>query len=146
MMDLLCLRPARASDSNFICSSWLKSYEMSPYARFMVPKLFYAFHKPILESILQKSLVVVAHSSDDSDQILGYIVYSPTDSHLYVHYCYVKQVYRNMGIASALFRRLWAGLTYKDDVIATHATDNFKFLTRTWPMLYNPYSIERFTK
>jgi ribosomal protein S18 acetylase RimI-like enzyme len=145
MLDQLCLRPAQNSDASFIFNSWLRSHETSPFARFIPKKVYYEFQKDIVQKILDQSLVLIAAANDDSDHILGYLVYSITDEKLYVHYSYVKQVYRQMGIATSMFKRLFDGLGDDQIAIATHATTYYPYLSRKFKMIYNPYLIERFT-
>jgi len=95
----LILRPANESDTNFIVNSWLVSYLdhgnwiARPYRR-----VYFKEHQDIIKAILYRASVMIATTTEDTTQIIAYIVYDPEC----VHYLYVKDVFRGFKIAKKL--------------------------------------------
>jgi len=98
----LSLRPITIEDESFIYSSWLKSYRNSDFGSLMSNATYFKFTQLIIERILSRASVVVACDEKDSQTILGYIVSEPSGSNQVVQYVYVKEIYRNLGLAKHL--------------------------------------------
>lgn len=95
---MIKLRPANSGDTNFILATWLKSNRECGITR-PVPesRLYYQKHQAAIKDALEHSTAWVA-TSDDDDQILGYVVHSGDCA----HYVYVKTVFRKYGLANKL--------------------------------------------
>ncbi len=116
-MDLLLFREATEGDINFIFASWLKSYRNSPDAARIRTRVYYLHQHPRIEQILLRSKTIVASTKDDPNHIVGYIVIEKPNT---LHYIYVKQIYRNLGIAKQLLSQI---LDHPPDVLTyTHST------------------------
>lgn len=96
------LRRTEAEDLPFIYDSWLKNYAKSPICTMIESQDFYPAHRQVITDILSRDNVFgfVAHPKDEPGVILGYIIGEPQ----VLHFCFVKQAFRNMGIGRALFR------------------------------------------
>lgn len=99
------IRPKTKEDENFIFSTWLRCYKTQSYfAKRIRNHIFFKRHAEIVTHILAKttSRTFVAHPASDEDTILGYLTCEPGDAPT-AHFIYVKEAFRSMGIASALF-------------------------------------------
>lgn len=144
------VRPACEQDHSFIYHSWLKSYRAS-WAKGSNPvrsinkEIYYANQKEIVRYLLENSMIIVAHNPSDIHQIFGYIVAQPTNQHIgVIHYCFVKQAFRNLGIGTLLYREAQAATEHNTSypMACTHATGLFhQVLSRRYDIMYNPYLI-----
>jgi hypothetical protein len=113
------LRPFQESDFNFILNSWLLSFRNSPFAKNLTNEKYYSAQQPICIHLMNASTILVACSPEEPKQIFGYIVAQPAPNAVegaWVHYCYVKNLYRRMGIATSLR----AGLNIPGPTAVTH--------------------------
>lgn len=136
---MLILRPSRTNDINFVYSSWLKCYrEDSPLTKYTRRRLFFEGHQKILDGLLASPQVqvIVACDGEEQDLIYGYLAYEPG----VLHFIYVKEAFRKMGIAKQLMSKL--------------DLENFKISHLTYTLLdlwsagkiqceYDPYALER---
>lgn len=128
------LRDGVADDHNFVKQTWLKCYRHSAFARAIRDSVFFRFHHPIVERILERpgTSVRVACLPDAPEVILGYLVHEGG----VVHWVYVKGAFRRLGIASRLAENL------PPDFSFTHRTTEAEPLLRKYPhATYNPYVI-----
>lgn len=133
------IRSVSSKDIPFIYSSWLKSYKFgSDSMKNMRSSVFFENYREILDIILTKSEILIACLKEDEDVILGYICYEPT---AIVHYCFIKEAFRNLGIASDLYRLTDLHNRYITTVY-THDTKQLKTLINNKDkykdFLYNP--------
>lgn len=136
------LRDVTADDLPFIYNSWLKSFKSSPWAKSIPTSIYYANHKEVIAKILPKAIIMVACNPEDQSQIFGYAVFTPGRI-IALHYVYVKQPYRRLGIAQVLFEFARASHMRTFPMIATHVTDVWSQVLRDkWSMIYNPYLLE----
>lgn len=123
----LTIRAALPSDHNFILATWLKSYRELG-TNYPVPEreIYFKEHQEKIKEALKNGKCLIA-STDDLDQICGFICY--TDD--VVHYIFVKVVFRRFGIANALL-----------DAVSvkqfSHFTKFAPFFKRR-SLQYNPY-------
>ena len=145
-------RQAIDEDLNFIYHSWLKSYRASwargsNPVRHMNKEIYYDNQKEVIAYLLDNSFVLVAHNPQDSNQIFGYIVAQPTSQGIgIIHYCFVKQPFRNLGIATMLLNEAKAQVGHNPTMpmACTHATGVFHgVLSKKYNIMYNPYLIYR---
>ena len=95
------IRKAKSEDINFVYSTWLRCYKHdSPITKYTKRDLFFGEHQKLLDHILTKkeTTVVVAVDENDEDLIFGFLAYEPK----IIHFCYVKEPFRKMGIARQL--------------------------------------------
>jgi hypothetical protein len=104
----MILREHQDSDTNFVLSTWLRSfYEALKFyssGTIVVPypkdDIFFQGHQAKIKAIIMspKTRVVVCVAPDDETQIMGWIAFDDEC----VHYCYVKHMYRKLGIGKRL--------------------------------------------
>lgn len=131
------VRPANEEDVPFIFNSWLKSYRNSFFARDIHSTVYYSEHHKVLEKIIKNNSVLVACNPEESNQIYGYIISGKVQNVIVVHYVYVKQPYRNLGIA----KLLGAAVGHDKEVpgFHTHTTRLGRDLAIKFNLIYSPY-------
>ena len=134
------IREAFLEDVSFIFATWLRSYRhSSSFAKKISNEIYYARHHLVIDLILKRegSKVLVAHPKGEPDVILGYVVIEKQlDGADVCHYTYVKKSFRQMGIASALWK-----VFDKKDYTITHYTTDADWLVKKYNLTYDPYRI-----
>jgi hypothetical protein len=102
------IRPMVETDVNFVLSTWLRSYyeelKRNGTKGVIYPKddIFFQGHQAKIKMRLadaqESGGALVCTAPDDDNQIIGWIIFKGDCA----HYCYVKQVFRKMGVAKAL--------------------------------------------
>ena len=135
---LFVLRQVETADLPFIYNSWLKSYRDAPAVAGIPNTLYYQGQHALIERLLKDSVVVVACSSDDPSQIMGYGVgeVQPSPGRTVLHWLYVKHPFRGFGI----MRSLEGALVNKaSQVFYTHRVKSCDRLMRSRPYVFNPF-------
>jgi hypothetical protein len=129
------LRAATQADVAFIFNSWLKSFKNANAVRGILPPVYFEFQHKVIEALLQRANVQVACNPAAENEIWGYAVYETVEGVSVLHYAYVKELYRGLGV----YRALVAGLG--DGGFYTHETSAFSGLRKkaTQKWIYNPY-------
>lgn len=118
----LTFRPHSEEDLPFLHSSWGSSYYAGcSVTRFISPKEFHEFHRPIRERFFSRegARVLVCCDPNDSWHILGWIAVEAIPSATILQYLYIKDTFRREGLAEALLKRAIVTLP----VFYTHLTD-----------------------
>ncbi len=102
----LVFRRLEAEDLNFIYPHWLNSYRTAPFSQLMPAKYFKLEHKKIITSLLTKAKTIVAVDPGDLNLIYGFMTHETTDGYPVIHYLYVKEAFRGLGIAKALLSEI----------------------------------------
>lgn len=131
------IRDANEEDVPFIFNSWLRSYRNSSFARTLSNEVYYAGHHRLIERALKRCQVSVVCGLEDSGQIFGYSVTEKVTGVLVVHYIYVKDSYRNMGIANTLLQH--AGHDKKIFSCYTQHTKPCDLVASRYSLLFQPY-------
>lgn len=95
------IRAAVPGDLPHIYATWLQSFEKATKALQMTRSLYFSEYHRVVEGLLKRATVLVVCPEDEPAQVCGYLVFEPGPV-VILHWAYVKQVYRRMG----LFRRL----------------------------------------
>lgn len=121
----------------FIFNSWLKSFHAAPAAKAILPAIYFDAQHKLIEALLKRCTVLVACSSADSTQLMGYVVVEHMQEVPVLHYAYVKHAFRGLGIAKMLMQN--AAVT--GNGFYTHRTDAAikLFDKRQSGLVYNPY-------
>lgn len=96
------IRPPTEEDLPFILSTWLKSYKLRNWLGIdRKNPIFPGGIKHVIQSLLlqKETEVCVACHQSNPKQIFGYLVYSKRA----IHYAYVKEAFRQFGIARSLY-------------------------------------------
>ena len=134
------IRKIEEDDINFILSTWLKSYydNLKGCERRGLPcpdsDIFYSKHQAKIKDVLKKALnhdgsnaAFVCTAPDDLTQIMGYIVFDAEC----IHYCFVKNVYRKLGVGRKLMEKSKAAKYF------SHHTKHARFLNHG--LRFDPY-------
>lgn len=133
----ILLRPANSEDVPFVFNAWLKSFRNSQFAKPMLNEIFYAEHHKVIEKILNHYDVIVACNEEDKSQIYGFICAGYTENIFTLHYVYVKQPFRKMGIGTALLNGFEHTPEYTS--VYTHQSKLAERLAEKYNMIYHPY-------
>jgi len=134
------LRKASDSDTNFVFSTWLKSYRQSDWAKNMSNDVFFHHHKQIIQQILDSdhTELTMIVNIEDENQIFGYVCAEVGNSKALIHFCYMKYNFRSMGIMRQTIEEL--NLLGNDGVnFITHLPRNYKQLKVKFNLEFDPY-------
>jgi len=93
------IRIANYDDTSFIYATWLRSlYYGNPWYRMIDKDTFFDKYKLVVSNLLDNSTVAIACLKNDPEVIVGYAVL--TNKRL--HYVYVKEAWRKLGIAKLI--------------------------------------------
>lgn len=142
-MENVYIRSAKPQDLNFINHSWLKSYRNLPPVTSIPNYVYWPKQTPIVAGLIERSQVLVLADGQDHDHIVGYVVYERKCDVCIVHYVYIKQTYRRLGLAQLLLNSVRAPLPPETPVLTTHWLKPclFGHILKSVPLVYNPYLI-----
>lgn len=131
------LRKAGQEDVGFIFNSWLKSFKYSLFARNITNTIYFAEHHKLIERLLKSNETIIACDDNDPSQIFGFISAGYVDGILCVHYIYVKQTFRNLGIGKTLLNAF--NHSAEAASVYTHHTRMAEKLAAKYNLVYHPY-------
>ncbi len=143
-MQSIEIRQATKDQLSFVFATWLRNYKhSSQFARKIKNATFFKWHHLVIERIFDRpnTLVLIATPQGESEPILGYAVLEAQDGTPVIHYVYVKDDFRRMGIATKLIA---ASRLPLDRAVFTHYTsalDELGLLKKYTALEYNPYRI-----
>lgn len=121
---MISFRPAESRDMPFVMSSWLKSFKTSNAAGLLPFNLYYDAYRLAIQQLLDRgSVVYVAYVPGEDEaksDIYGWACVERGFDKPLVHYVYVKQPYRRLGVAKALLRA--AGVHVSQPFFYTYRT------------------------
>lgn len=138
----LHIRLPNSNDIPYIYSTWLKNYHYdSALCKECTDSVFFKEYREVIDTILEKSNTVVAVASLENDPaiIFGYIVaeVEPTPC---IHYIFIKEDFRQLGIAKALINYL--SLNTQKSLTFTHKTSYIHEIIKKYPnLIYNPFKL-----
>lgn len=133
----LRIREANQEDVNFIFASWLRSYRASKWAKQITNTVYFAEHHKVLERLLKNNKVFVACHNDDPGQLYGFICADKIDNIFCLHYIYVKQTFRNLGIGTMLLNAFEHDPNFA--AVYTHHAPMADRLAPKYNMVHHPY-------
>jgi len=135
-MQPFLVRKAIPNDIPFIYATWLNAIKNDSALGLSTTKtLFYESYRLVLDYILShNATVLVACKTDEPNVIYGFLV--SEDNKL--HFCFVKEHFRKLGIARSLFEHSFG--KGSPTIYCTHKTKFVEELLRdrSW-LVYNPY-------
>lgn len=135
-MDKWILREPKDSDLSFIYATWLNSYHYDSWTKQIQKSVFFENYKLVIDEILLNSKIKIACLPIDHDIILGYLVY---DEPNILHYCFVKNDFRQFGIANSLIAE---SLSVKASITITHRTKTLLSIIRAKQNItFNPFKL-----
>ena len=115
----------------FVFSTWLKNFRDSAHPHLARPDYFAGEHRLIELLVSRGAAVLLACDCDDATQLLGWICHEVNT----VHYLYVKQVFRKLGIG----RKLLSQAGIKQPFRVTHWTPSVSMLRHKAAFVFDPY-------
>lgn len=136
--DLIEVRAAEQDELNFVRHSWLRSLRSyEPFYRNMAGDTFFTEHGKRADAALDRGYCLVVSPRDHPKIISGYIVWETTvinkEPVTLIHYIYIKEHFRKMGIASLLIETINTDRKF----IASARGIAFR------DMDYNPYLLDK---
>ncbi len=99
--------------------------------------VYFAAHHKLVEGLCKRATIVMASNDTDLGQIYGYLCCERIEGNMVIHFMYVKETFRKMGIGKMLLAT--QGWKVGDPVFFTHRTRMAMMLEEKHPMVYNPY-------
>ena len=130
-------RQVLEEDKPFLFNSWLKSFRQGTLAANVDNSIYYTNHHKLVEKILSKSKTIICCNSDDPSIIYGYVTYQIVDGQFVLHYLYIKNIYRKLGLG----RKLLAETKHDFNVLGcyTHQTSVGVAKEEKYNLVYHPY-------
>ena len=116
-----------AIDKQLVLDSWLQSFRASPYAGCIPNNRYFEIYGQAISELLERgSSILVAVNPADSTQILGWLCVEQTSkAEQIVHFVYVKDVFRKLGICKSLFQE--AGINPRSRFYYTYRTKQARY-------------------
>lgn len=133
-------RLAVAADWPFVHDAWLESFKTSHAAGPIPMDMYRTVYREVLRRLVERPRcgTWVAYNSEDHDQVFGFITFETTNDRGHViHYVFVKNFCRRMGIATGLLRA--TGIEPEDPFLYTFKTPAATKLAQKWTgMRFDP--------
>ncbi len=128
----IVIRDIEPDDRNFIIATWVRSYK--PLARVNSSDVYEWGQRELIRRLLLAHRVCVACQSDVPSSILGWVCAEPKNRT--VHYAFVRQELRDIGIARKLITEALGG-AYFDRINVSHRFVNHDESRKRF--VFNPY-------
>jgi hypothetical protein len=136
------IRLATERDLPFVFSSWLNHYKnFSSFARRIRKELFMKTHHKVVELILLRSSTKlwIATPKGEPDVIVGFLAAERFSDTQVVHFIFVKEAFRRLGIAQAMMKEAEISI---DTLTFTHWTYEVDSIAKRFPeIVYDPYRL-----
>jgi hypothetical protein len=133
----IAVREIFPEEHNFVLHSWIKSGQRSNNFGVVAKELYTLNQHEIITSLLTRSKILVAQELDKPESLYGYIVYDLIDGVFTLHYAYVKQFFRGLGVLKALLSH--ANFSTETAGFYTHHTKICDKVMPSLNLMYNPY-------
>lgn len=130
-------RGLQETDSEFIYSSWLRSFRNGTMMKNVPNAIYYGNHHKIIGRLMKEATTVVCCNIEDPSIIYGYINYQIIDGQFCLHYIYVKHLYRKLNIARDLLAQ--TGNDFSKLGCYTHQTMPAISKEESLNLVYHPY-------
>ena len=134
----ISIREATPEDLSFIFSSWLKSFRSGLICKHVDNTIYFSEHHKVIERLLKRSTTVMACDPNDPATIYGYLCFDRVEGILVVHYAYVKQTFRGMGVLRQLLKSI-EGHDWNGAGLFSHSTLISSRLSLKYNLVYHPY-------
>jgi hypothetical protein len=127
------IRAARGSDLNFIFDTFKLAMKFdSMLGKSVKPSVFNREFPKVIDFLLEHGETIVACLKEDPHIIVGYMIYEPET----VHFIFVKQVFRRMGVAKALIQKAFGA---SGPTTYTNKTKSIRKFIDNFPIEHNPF-------
>lgn len=134
----LRVRDMIEDDAAFVYSSLLKSHRYSRSTAGTQNEIYYANHHKLVENMIKSCKVLILCDQGDLGHIYGYGIAEEVQGIFTVHFIYVKQPYRGLGLAKLIFKHLGG----KEDIAFcySHRTKKVEDYEKKYvTAVYHPY-------
>lgn len=128
-------RGATEKDINFILNSWLVSFRKSK--RWTNDGIYWKKQQRLIASLASHATVIICCDQEKPEYVIGWICGEHIGSELRVHYVYVKQGYRDLGIGRELLKLM--GWRVGRQIIASHSTPAMRGMKERFHVIYDEY-------
>jgi len=132
------IRPIIDSDIAFIFSSWLRAYRNSYAVRDITQNVYYSEQHKIVERCITKGSTLVLSALEDPATIYGYLNFEIVQGQFVLHFAYIKQDFRKLGLFKSLLKATKHDFTGAG--LYTHRVPKtFNILESKYNLIYHPY-------
>lgn len=139
------IRSPQEQDIPFIFATWLRSFYSDNHYSYMTPvgpksdirkSIYFENYRKVIDHLLEHSDVDIACLKDTPEVILGYMISKPP----LLHYCFVKDAFRHLGIAESMFDKRFKNES--EEIECTHITKStMPFLKKNILITFNPFKL-----
>lgn len=133
----ILFRPLAYEDKAFVFNSWLKSFRNGMFCKNVDNTIYFLNHHKIVDSCTLKGKTVICCNADDPKTIYGYICYEEIEGQFVLHFIYVKNLYRKLGIGKQLLAQ--TGHDFGTLGCYTHQTIVGAMNEEKYNLVYHPY-------
>lgn len=131
------VRPALEADAAFIFNSWLKSFRDKGLAKPVCNEVYFSEQHKLVEKLLKRCTTVIACNPTDPASIYGWACFERVEGTFVLHYAYVKQPFRGLGLAKEILAE--AKHDWQTAGLFTHWTTSALKLHQKHNLIYHPY-------
>jgi hypothetical protein len=131
--SLIQIRHVQPQDISFIYSTWLKSFKHdSMLGKSLRTGVFFENYREVIDHILSESTVLIACLPEDSNVIIGYLVFQPN----IIHYAFIKESFRRLSVCRQLITNAKLDINHCEFTHLTLKITNF--IQAYAGLTYNP--------
>lgn len=136
------VRYAEPLDMGFIYTSWA-SYERHNTSAHLAPhSLFDEEQLAKMNYLAERSTMLIINLQQETDTIIGFIVFKINQDQTILHYAFIKSPFRNKGILTNILH--YINPTKKSFILTAEPNPIvFKHLTKTFSIIYDPFYFQR---
>lgn len=143
----IVIRQAQETDIGYILDCWVQGARL-PIYQSMIPPLYYKRYKPLLLSLIKRSNVLIACLPDDPNIIAGFVVYQLLDDIPIIHWCQVRKMFKQQGIAKYLLSQVSPHFGTKLSIVSHLIIPNtlpfsFHQVCQKYHLQYDPFIKEQ---
>lgn len=140
----ISVRDAEGSDISFLFNSCLRSFRNGKLNAGVSNSIYFTEHHKVLEKIFKRAKVLVACETADPSNIYGYLCYEIIEGIFVLHYSYVKQPFRRLGVQKALL--VAANHNVANPGFYTHENPTALHMAPKLNLIYHPYLLINYDK
>lgn len=133
---VLSFRALKETDLNFVLNAWMKSYRDSK--RSIKNAAYFTGQQKLIGALGERRRLIIGCDADAPEWIAGFVCGIPLeDNRILIDYVYVKQPYRERGVAKALIAAL--GWHPEMGVVASHWNTVCKIVAARYNIEHDEY-------
>lgn len=129
------LRALEIGDRGFVFNAWIKAaFEVEPTC-YQVRARYEAAQRAHIDACLESATAMVACHPDDPTQLFGFVCLANVAGMPVVHWIYVRNHFRKMGLARSILRRL---VPDTSAIVATQWSKDCAWIRRKTKLYFDP--------